>query len=94
MSKREEKRLWESLMAHPGWKLLESIADARCGNLASDVCRPMLEVAEALERNAKSGEIMGIHWVLLLPQQQAEMIDEDLKRMEAQGVGEDEEPTA
>jgi len=94
MSAREEKRLWEALQAHPGWKMLEGIVDSRCSNLASDVLRPVLSSEEMLARNALSGEILGMHWVLALPHQQAEMLGEDLKRLEATGEAEDDEPAA
>lgn len=88
MSTADQVALWGALLKHPAWRALEELCDGHVSSVAGQVLQPARTTEDSLMHNVQRGEIMGVHYVLGLPQTMWEQAQRALA--EERGVDGDE----
>lgn len=68
MSTADQVALWGALLKHPAWQELEKMCDERTSSLGSQLLTPARNMEETSDQNVVRGEIMGVHYMIGLPQ--------------------------
>jgi hypothetical protein len=79
MTLNEEKELWETLVNHGAWKLLQEIAtEQMSGRIDQVVLTPLKSMDEALMTEFMKGEVAAIRLFLKMPELQIEQLTQDI----------------
>jgi len=84
---RRQKRMMEELVAHPGWKMLQEVANSQALNRKNNI---LLKPTESpYEQEYMKGEVQGIELIMKVPS----TLIESAKAIVASEVGKDAEET-